>query len=170
MSGEGLRLSNQFADRKIQTIHGLYFMPMFLVFEDDPNGNSHSHASLDQIFRNLLSDLQHDIEDNLKYLGPLRQGPQRGYLHSGNNMIEIGESGQHAAQILWLEKDRVISYLSDLGGEPERVTLMAAVNDAFIKLGMHQKGRRLSRKGLSCIRSSSLSGGRTLGRRLPSQM
>ena len=138
MSGEGLRLSDQFKDRKIRTVHGPYFMPLFLVFEEDQNDTSHSHASLNQIFRNLLSDLQHDIEDNLKYLGPLRERPRRGYLHSGNNMIEIGESGQYAAQILWLEKDRKISYLSDVGGEPERVTLMEAVNDAFIKLGMHQ--------------------------------
>ena len=138
MSGEGLRLPDQHQGRRIKTVHGTYFIPHFLVFEEEQNERSHSHASLDPIFGNLLSDLQHDIEDNLKYLGPLRERPRRGYLHSGNNMIEIGESGQYAAQILWLEKDKMISYLADLDGEPERVTLMAAVNDAFIKLGMLQ--------------------------------
>ena len=59
-------------------------------------------------------------------------------MHSGNPTIEMGNSGEYAAQILWLEKDRKVRYLSELGDEPREVTLMEAVNDAFIKLGLLQ--------------------------------
>ena len=93
---------------------------------------------LDMVFLSPFSNLQEELEDNLEYLGPLRERPQRAYLHSGNPMTEIGESGQYAAQILWIEKDNKVQYLPALGEEPKEVTLMEAVNDVFKNLGMFQ--------------------------------
>jgi len=123
---------------RIKTVSGRHFLPHSIFFEGDDESPHIPHMSLNPIFLNPLHHLQQEIEDNLEYLGPLRERPRRAYLHSGNPMTEIGESGQYAAQILWLEKDNKIEYLPGLGQAIQETTLLEAVNDAFIKLGMLQ--------------------------------
>ena len=135
--GKGIRLPERYKNMRIRTVNGRHFLPHSISFEEDET----SHIPLiplNPIFLNPFRHLQKEIEENLEYLGPLRERPRRAYLHSGNPMTEIGESGQYAAQILWLEKDNRIEYLSRLGQETKKVTLMEAVNDAFVNLGIVQ--------------------------------
>ena len=137
-TGRGIELPETLRHRRIEALAGLHFMPHRLVFEKDDKSTHIPHMTLDPIFLSPFNSLQEELEDNLAYLGPLRERPRRAYLHSGNPMTEIGESGQYAAQILWLEKDRRVTYLPARTSEPREVTLMEAVNDAFVNLGMLQ--------------------------------
>ena len=83
-------------------------------------------------------DLENELSLHLEYLGPLRERPKSLYLHSGNAITEIGESGQYAAQILWLERDNKIQYRPRVDSPDEEVTLSEAVNDALHQLGLSQ--------------------------------
>ena len=138
MRGKGIRRQGPFRERRIKSVGLKHFLPYFLKFEEEDNDVHTPLTPVDPIFLNPIRGIEDEIEDNLEYLGPLRERPRRAYVHSGNAMTEIGESGQHAAQILWLEKDDKIGYLPTLGQEPVEVTLMEAVNDAILKLGMFQ--------------------------------
>ena len=134
MTGKGIRLPDRLKGRKIKTVQGRHFVPLFLVLEGDEEGHL---LHLPHPFSAALYDLRREVE-SLTYLGPLREGPRRAYLHSGNPMTEIGDSGQYAAQILWLEKDRRVQYWSSAEQESKELTLMEAVNAAFLDLGMRQ--------------------------------
>ena len=159
---EGVELPEHLRNRKIRTVNGLHFIPHFLVFESGgEEGRHRSLIRLDPIFLRPFLNLQEEIEENLEYLGPLRERPQRAYLHSGNPMTEIGESGRYAAQILWIEKDKKVSYLPALGEETKQVTLMEAVNDAFVKLGLLQPVDVRSEKSIMYQILFALSGLRT---------
>ena len=138
MRGKGVRLSRTLPNRRIKTIDFMHFMPYILLLESDEDTRHPPHRPLDPIFLHPFYELRGELEDNLKYLGPLRERPKRAYLHSGSPLSEIGESGQYAAQILWLEKDERITYLGAPGQDSREVTLMEAVNDAFVRLGMLQ--------------------------------
>ena len=105
-----------------------------------------------------LRVLRDEIKDHLQYLGPLRERPQRAYLHSGDLMTGIGESGQYAAQMLWIEKDEKVQYLPSISDEPKEVTLMEAVNDAFVKLGLLQSVDVKAEKGIVYQMLFSLTG------------
>ena len=142
----GAKLPHHFKDRKVAGAEGRNFIPHSLVL-DEQQGHL-SHISLPIIFGSPLWDLEYELEDNLKYLGPLRERPQRAYLHSGNPMTEIGESGQYAAQILWLEKDNKIQYYAAWNQEPEERILIDAVNDTFIRLGLSQSVEVKSAKSI----------------------
>ena len=135
--GKGIEPPQPFKDLRIKTLVGRQFLPHAIVFEDD--GDAHLHpVPLSPIFLNPIGELETEIEENLQYLGPLRERPRRAYLHSGNPMTEIGDSGEYAAQVLWLNKDDMIDYLPVIGDEHRNVTLMEAVNDAFVRLGVLQ--------------------------------
>ena len=136
--GRDAGLPEGLENTRIKTVGGRHFMPHFLVLEGQEEPPHNMHLPLNPIFTRPFRELQGEIEDNLKYLGPLRERPQRAYLHSGNPMTEIGDSGEYAAQILWLEKDSKVKYLPRLGDESRNITLMQAVNDAFLNLGMLQ--------------------------------
>ena len=139
MTGKGVELPEPFKDRRIRTVNGMHFIPHSLVLKGEEDERVHRpFIGLPSIFSIPFRDLQTEIEDSLEYLGPLRERPQRAYLHSGNPLTEIGESGQYAAQILWIERDRTVRYLPSLSQESKKITLMEAVNDAFINLGMIQ--------------------------------
>ena len=149
MKGQGLRVREPFRNMRVDTVGGRHFMPHFIIFEGDEESPHIPHIQLNPIFTRPFARLQQEIESHLKYLGPLRERPRRAYLHSGNPMTEIGDSGQYAAQILWLEKDNVIKYLPALGEEPKEVSLMEAVNDAFSRLGMFQPADVKSEKSIT---------------------
>ena len=138
MRGKGIRLPEPLRHRRIESVGGSHFMPHFLVLEGEEDNPHILHAPLNPIFIRPIREIEEELQDNLQYLGPLRARPQRAYLHSGNPTTEIGESGEHAAQILWLERDRKVIYLPALGQEPKEVTLMEAVNDSLLRLGMFQ--------------------------------
>ena len=138
MRGKGVGLPEHFSNRRIENVVGRNFVPQLLLFETDEKSPHRSHLPLDPIFMHPLVKLEEELQENLKYLGPLRERPRRAYLHSGNPMTEIGDSGEYAAQILWLEKDAKVSYLPALDQDPRDISLMEAVSDAFLRLGMLQ--------------------------------
>ena len=109
-----------------------------MTFNSESGSAYKRPQSFDFIFQSPSLSLQYEIEENLEYLGPLRERPRRAYLHSGNPTTDIGESGQYAAQILWLERDNPVEYLPALGQEPQEIPLIEAVNNAFLQVGMIQ--------------------------------
>ena len=136
-SGDGIELPEHYKGRSISTVHGRHFVPSFLVFDDDDGESGPlQFTRLNPIFSRPFRELEYDLERNLSYLGPLRERPRRAYLHSGNPATDIGESGEYAAQILWLERDSKIRYAATPSHEAEETTLIAAVNDAFARLGL----------------------------------
>ena len=139
MRGKGIQLPEPFKNRRVETVLVRDFLPHSLVLEREEKNHHRFHLPLDPIFAHPIRRIEEELEENLQYLGPLRERPRRAYLHSGNPMTEIGDSGQYAAQILWLEKDDKVRYLPTLGQNPREVTLMEAVNDAFLRLGMFQR-------------------------------
>ena len=139
MKGEGITLPEHFKGRRIHNVNGRHFTPLYLSFEEDEEERGHGSVyPLPLVFRVPFHRLQDDLGSNLDYLGPLRERPRRAYLHSGNPLVEIGESGQYAAQILWNERDKKVKFVPSLGREPIEVTLMEAVNLAFNNLGIVQ--------------------------------
>ena len=138
MKGKGIELPRAFRNRRVKSVGGRHFLPHVLVLESQEKNVHPVHVPLDPIFAHPIQEIEEELEENLEYLGPLRERPRRAYLHSGNPMTKIGDSGQYAAQILWLEKDNKVEYLPALGQDPFSTTLMEAVNDAFLRLGMFQ--------------------------------
>lgn len=142
--GSGIAFPPQLKNKSIEAVAGRHFLPDALAFKGQADDLQASGSTLgpvirlDGIFLSPLHSLRDELEDALQYLGPLREWPQRAYLHSGNPMTEMGERGQHAAQILWLEKDQQIEYTPILGQESRKASLIEAVGDTFIRLGMAQ--------------------------------
>lgn len=136
--GKHIRVPETFRNRRIETVAGRHFMPHMMVVEESDESPNRYHFPLNPLFTLPLGELRDEIEDHVEYLGPLRERPQRAYLHSGNPLTEIGDSGEYAAQILWLEKDDRVEYLPAIGEELKEVSLMQAVNHAFLNLGMLQ--------------------------------
>lgn len=137
--GKGIRrLPSPLRSKDIDDVHFMGFVPLHMTFNSESGSTFRRPQSFDQAFMIPSLGLQFEIKGNLKYLGPLRERPRRAYLHSGNPTTEIGESGQYAAQILWLERDNPVEYLAALGQEPQEIPLIEAVNNAFLQVGMIQ--------------------------------
>ena len=138
MDIKGVELPEPYQERMIEGIDIYHFLPLFLWLSPETKGEGSPRLQLDPIFRNPLSDLEAELETRLKYLGPIREEPRRAYLHSGSPLPELGQRGENAAQLLWLERNRSVEYLSCLGEEPREVTLLEAVGDVFQCLGLTQ--------------------------------
>ncbi len=145
LRGKGVNLPKPSNGFRIKSAGFGYFLPHSLVFEPELDNEENEEfeeievtlgVSLDPIFLNPIGDLTVELERRLRYLGPLRAEPERVYMHSGSPSREIGNKGENAAQILWLEKDDPVQYLPRLGQEPVEVTLMEAVSDIFQHLGI----------------------------------
>ena len=136
IKGEGLRMPQTLRSRRIKTVELRHFLPYYVYYESDEESTHAPHRPLDPVFLQPFSEFRRDIQTRLKYLGPLRYRPRRAYLHSGSPLTEIGESGEFAAQVLWLDKDNEIEYLPEIGDDSVNISLMEAVNDAFVRLGM----------------------------------
>lgn len=134
-----ISLPEPYEGRSIKTVVGRHFLPDFLVVgeEDEEEGRS-SIVRLDAIFWYPLRELEEELKENLRYLGPVRSEPQRAYMHSGSRNPVIGTKGEYAAQILWLEKDDEVTYRPSLRDEPVTLTLLEAVSDEFQRLGITQ--------------------------------
>lgn len=131
---DNYRLSNQNL-----TMHKTHFLPYLVPTR--LNAERRNYLQLRELSRTLnlpFRDLESELGVHLEYLGPLRERPKSLYLHSGNAITEIGESGQYAAQILWLERDNKIQYRPQVDSPDEEVTLSEAVNDALQRLGLSQ--------------------------------
>lgn len=137
---QGIKLPKSFKKGKTIQIAGNNFVPSHFILEQETEEEKRRMAGeiivLDSIFRFPLAVLQAELKENLRYLGPLREEPQRAYLHSGRPYPEIGQKGEFAAQILWLEKDEIISYRPTLNQELRRLKLIDAFNDSFQRLGI----------------------------------
>jgi len=141
MTGSGLDRPS-LAGRKISGIAGVGFIPSHLALERDSKrtGGGPDIQPLPAIFASPLQDLRNDLTEHLKYLGPLREQPRRAYLHSGSGRVELGDRGENAAQILWLDRSRMVRYPSGspFDSEEREVPLLDAVNRAFESLGIEQ--------------------------------
>ena len=72
----------------------------------------------------------------MKFVGPLRE-PRRKFSEEESLQDGIGKRGEGTVQILYKERARKISYVSELGKDPIEIPLLEAVNDTFDKLGLH---------------------------------
>lgn len=125
--------------RKVKDVAFNHFLPSYLIQQietDESRERELERLALDPILRSPLTNLRIELDENLKYLGPLREEPRRAYLHSGSPFPEIGKKGEYAAQILWLEKNSKVRFIKDLQQEPVESTLMEAVAEIFLSLGV----------------------------------
>lgn len=126
--------------REIKDATFSHFLPSshVLMVETDESGEplEPEELLLDPIFRVALRELRNELDENVRYLGPLREEPRRAYLHSGSPFPEIGKKGEYAAQMLWVEKDKKVRFVRDLHEEPIESTLMEAVSQTFLSLGV----------------------------------
>ena len=139
-SGKGAFRPTASVFRKIKDATFSYFLPsshMLLVEPDEGRERLEPERyPLDTIFRLPLRELRIELDENIRYLGPLREEPRRAYLHSGSPFPEIGKKGEYAAQMLWVEKDRKVRFVKDLQEGPIESTLMEAVSQTFLSLGI----------------------------------
>jgi len=125
----------EFADLELN-----HFLPSLLILKPGFGESEQSSAliKLDQIFLSPLRGLEEELRNRLKYVGPLREEPRRVYVQSANPLPEISQRVESAAQILYREGDTKVEYLSGLDQQPEEITLLAAVNEAFKELEINQ--------------------------------
>jgi len=135
---EGVDLREPFEGRRIRDVAFRHFLPGFLILEQDRGDDRDRSPAvrLDPIFWLPLRHLEAELKDHLRYLGPLREEPQRAYLHSGSPYPEIGNKGEYAAQMLWIEKENLVEYLPGIDQEVIHVTLLEAVSHVFQRLGI----------------------------------
>ena len=138
LKGKLVDVPEAFKGRKIVSYGGRNFLPRHLFLEPDAEEKVQRSLGvpLDRILRIPLARFEEEFEENLEYLGPLRQEPQRVYLHSGSPFAEIGQRGENSAQILWLERDDPVWYTQGLSQKPRKLKLMDAVNTVFEGLGI----------------------------------
>ena len=136
-----IRLGSEYPGRTITGAGFRHFLPDHLLLQPGshsvPGGTT--LAPLPAPVAIPLADLRDTLEHGVNYLGPLRDEPRRAYLHSGLGLPQIGQRGEFAAQVLWLEKSAVVPYRPSPEGGMEEAPLLEAVNDAFARLGVHQK-------------------------------
>lgn len=147
MKGKGTELTGHYEGREIDTIETSHFLPRYFLFKHNQQSRR-DFMFLDYIFFKSITDLEEELTTHINYLGPLRDRPNRAYLHSGNPMPEIGESGEYAAQILWLERDNLVPYVPTIGAPSKQVSLIRAVNESFASLGLSQPVDVDSKEGL----------------------
>lgn len=147
MQGKGTELTGHYEGREIDTVETSHFLPRYFLFKHNQHSRRH-FMFLDYIFWKSINDLEEELTAHINYLGPLRDRPNRAYLHSGNPMPEIGESGEYAAQILWLERDNMVSYVPTIGATSKEVPLIRAVNESFAMLGLSQPVDVDSKEGI----------------------
>lgn len=140
LEGEGLDPGRLFGNRRIAGALVRHFRPSLLLMENELADSDvrPPTVQLPPIFRTSLLDFENELQNLVHYLGPLREAPRRAYLHSGSQSAEIGQRGEYAAQILWLERDDPVTYVPMAGQAPVVAPLKDAVTDVFRLIGMNQ--------------------------------
>ena len=137
-----LQLPPEYRDRAIVNVNFRHFLPDHLTL-GAVEGKTGRHAAttigLPFPINQPMSDLRDLIQHQLHYLGPLRERPRRAYLHLGSTRPEIGQRGEYAAQVLWLERDDIVQYRPVPDGSIEELRFLEAVNDAFARMGFGQR-------------------------------
>lgn len=139
IKGKGTLLPKTSKDQNIIDWLGRHFLPTLLVIKPK-KGKAEvrpQFIELRNIFLNPIMRLGLELE-HLKYLGPLREEPRRAYLHTGSPFYEIGLRGEYAAQLLWLERNEMVPYFANKKAKQKKVTLLEAVKDSFLQLGLLQ--------------------------------
>jgi len=139
-SVKGAGIKSPTSDEIGRIVDALFFdfIPFGFVVASDETPKRHDIVRLEPLLQRPLYDLGEELQAHLKYLGPLRDEPRRAYLHSGSPSPEIGQRGQYAAQLLWLERNNRVDYTQSLDEQPTRTRLMQAVSHAFQSLGITQ--------------------------------
>ena len=72
--GKGIRRPPKpLTSKDIDNAHGIHFIPHLITFASDREGGNIRSMPLDTIFLSPFHSLRSEIEENLKYLGPLRE-------------------------------------------------------------------------------------------------
>lgn len=85
-------------------------------------------------FRIANSEIKRYLR-SIEYIGPLRAKPERAYLSTGTP-IEIGNSGENAVPILWVNQNEKVSNKTNIGESPNKVALGEAVNTWLAEFGI----------------------------------
>jgi len=72
---------------------------------------------------------------SIQYIGPLRAKPERAYLSVGTP-IEIGNAGEYAVPILWVNQNEKIRQKTKIGEEPVITSLAKATKEWLQEFGL----------------------------------
>ncbi len=137
--GCGIKMPKSISRKRIKESIGRYFMPSMLTErEEEKGGVHHPPIRIDPIFTVPTGELEDYLKDGIDYLGPLREEPQRIYLHTASPFNKVGNRGEYAAQILAIEKNRKTTYMPINANNPVETTLLAAVRQTLQDLGISQ--------------------------------
>jgi predicted ATPase len=136
----GLGLGPGYRSQGIANVGFRHFLPDHLVL-GTPRSRRQSGTiwQLPSPLAQPVAALRMMLQRHLYYLGPLREAPKRAYIHLGTSLPEIGQRGEFAAQVLWLEGRNIVQYRPSLEGGMEEASLLDAANDAFGRLGIDQQ-------------------------------
>lgn len=80
------------------------------------------------LFSNTFNPVTREIRQyirNISYIGPLRAKPERAYLSTGTP-LDIGNAGENAVPILWLNQNEKVMNKTKIGSEPTETKLVKA--------------------------------------------
>ncbi len=110
-----------------------HFLPQLGRYADEPkldNYLENLNAAFGEAIRLLRRYLQ-----RIEYVGPLRAKPERAYLSAGTPP-DIGNAGENAVPILWLEQSEKVQTKTKIGETPVEKRLVQAVKDWFEEFGI----------------------------------
>lgn len=85
-------------------------------------------------FRSIVTEVRTFLK-RLHYIGPLRARPERAYLSTGTP-IEIGNAGENAVPILWVNQNVKVTNKTHIGGKSREQNLEEAVRDWLGEFGI----------------------------------
>jgi len=94
-----------------------------------------------------IPDLQAELTERLRYVGPLRSEPQRAYFLLSDR-VELDYRGEYTAQILLLERDEPVDYLIDGQFQEKSIGLLEASNRTLKMMALPQSITPISREGV----------------------
>jgi len=134
--GSGLTNPKPGEGKEIIDLFLIHFVPYQYIVKTKGEKRA-EFVKFDDVFEIITRALMRELQ-NLRFLGPLREIPRRAYLHSGTTFPEIGQRGEYAAQILWLERNTKIEYIKKLGQKAKTMNLLEAVGEVFKDMGIIQ--------------------------------
>jgi predicted ATPase len=89
---------------------------------------------LASIFGDSLREIRRYLR-SIEYIGPLRAKPERAYLSTGTP-VEIGNAGENAVPILWLNQNEKVKCKTRIGEEFSERILVKSVQDWLQEFGI----------------------------------